>query len=375
MTALSEFAQAVVQQGVAKPDKRDEWWRHRLVFDQQETRCVYCGAMLSLNKKGGPGRRGCMDHLVPLFHVGPQETKNLVPACYPCHLAKRSSDLLMWEPPRIKPAMYQSLLERRLRMLAWSANHVLRKPGLGKRKDTVLRHLHRRWEHPRVAAWAALTDEAGFISLVAPNTLPENLVPMLRSLRAEPVRTLLFRVPPHRFHDAVWALIDHNALVRRIDLPGHPDPTPDEPGDSQWHATFSSVLDVKRRRPKRKPIRLSALERPMDWGQRLLIELHGNWVPTGKFDWDWVNKHKETDCAWARQERERLARERRELEAALAAMPPPFTVEYLFQEVDRRLAASGSGEDTLARLAREYLPAEKPRIDTPSQSDPACCPE
>src|SRR5690606_10210057 len=138
-------------------------------------------------------------------------------------------------------------------------------------------------------------------------------------------------VPPLRFHDAIWALIDHNALVRRVEMPGHTDPTPDVPGDAQWPITFSSVLDVKRRRPKIQPIRKPRIERPMDWGQRMLIELRSNWVPNGKFDWKWVNKHKETDSAWARKERERLARERRELQQAVDALPPPFTVEYFLQ--------------------------------------------
>jgi hypothetical protein len=366
MTSLSDFLRAASELALADPDKRNEWWRHRLVFDQVENRCVYCGALLHLKKGSGPGRRGCMDHLVSVRHGGPQETDNLVPSCYSCNISKASVDLLVWEPiGTIEPTQYQSLLDRRLRMLAWSDNHLLRNPKLGKRKDTVIRHLSRRWQYPRALAFAALTETAGFIWLTQ-RGMPPDLVPMLRSLGATPVQHLVFELPPQRFHDAVWALIDHNALVRRIDLPGHPDPTPDEPGDSHWHVTFSSVLDVQRRRPKRKPIRLSALERPMDWGQRLLIELHGNWVPTGKFDWDWVNKHKETDCAWAIKERERMAREERELTAALAAMPPPFTVEYLFQEVDRRLANPGP-EDTLTRLAREYGVDIKARLgDAPS---------
>jgi hypothetical protein len=374
MTARSDFLRAASELARADPDKRNEWWRHRLVFDQKENRCVYCGALLHLKKGGGPGRRGCMDHLVSVRHGGLQETDNLVPACHSCNLSKGSADLLAWVPIReIEPALYQSLLDRRLRMLAWSDNHLLRNPKLGKRKDTVIRHLTRRWQYPRVLVFAALTETAGFVWLTQ-RGLPPDLVPMLRSLGATQVQHLVFELPPHRFFDAIWALIDHNALVRRVDLPDHPDPTADVPGDVQWHYTFSSVLDVKRRRPKRKPIRLAAIERPMDWGQRLLIELHGNWVPTGKFDWDWVNKHKETDCAWAMKERERLAREERELKAALAAMPPPFTVEYVFEEADRRRANPGP-EDTLTRLAREYGVDIKARPGDAPNSDPACCPD
>lgn len=366
MTALDEFLQGVAMLASEPREKNNEWWRHRLVFDKRENHCTYCGALLHLHKGGGPGRRGCMDHLVSVRHGGPQETDNLVPACYSCNLSKGSADLLAWVPIReIEPAVYQSLLDRRLRALAWAENHLLRNPKLGKRKDTVVRHLTLRWQHPRVLVFAALTENAGYIKL--PNRgLPPDLVPMLRSLSARRVDYLVFEFPPLRFHDAIWALIDHNALVRRVEMPGHTDPTPDVPGDAQWPITFSSVLDVKRRRPKIQPIRKPRIERPMDWGQRMLIELRSNWVPNGKFDWEWVNKHKETDSAWARKERERLARERRELQEAVDALPPPFTVDYFLQELDRRLANPKPG-DPLERLAREHS------IEV--SSDPACCPD
>ncbi|MGN6113854.1 MAG: HNH endonuclease [Luteimonas sp.] len=351
MTALSEFLRGATDLARETPDKRNEWWRHKLVFDRMENRCVYCGAILHLHKGDGPGRRGCMDHIVPVRHGGPQQTENLVPACYSCNIIKASDDLLSWPPPCIEPEALQSLVDRRLRMLAWAENHLLRNPRLGKRKDTVIRHLARRWQHPRVLVFAALTEDGGFIMLPK-RGLPAELVPLLRGLGARPIGHLVFQVSSHRFHDAIWALIDHNALVRQVELPGHPDPTPQVPGDAEWPITFSTVLDVKRRRPKIQPIRKPRIERPMDWGQRLLIELRSNWVPNGKFDWDWVNAHKETDCAWARKERERLAREHRELEAAVASLPPPFTVDYFLQELDRRIANPKPG-DPLERLARE----------------------
>lgn len=363
MKPLDEFLRGASDLAHEAPDKSNEWWRHRLIFDKSENRCVYCGALLHLHKGGGPGRRGCMDHLVSVRHGGPQETNNLVPACYSCNISKGSADLLAWSPPRIDPEVMRSLAERRLRVLAWAENHLLRNPKLGKRKDTVVRHLSMRWQHPRVLVFAAMTADAGFIKL--PNRgLPPDLVPLLRSLGARSVDYLVFEILPHRFHDAIWALIDHNALVRQVAMPGHPDPTPDLPGDAQWPITYSSVLDVKRRRPKIQPIRKPRIERPMDWGQRLLIELRSNWVPNGKFDWDWVNKHKETDCAWARKERERLAREHRELQEAVDALPPPFTVDYFLQELDRRLANPKPG-DPLERLAREH------GIEV--SCDPACC--
>ena len=352
MTALEQFEQAVCEAYDDRPATRNEWWRHRLVYDKGKARCCYCGRAIQRGKAGTQGR-GCMDHLVPVFHGGPQRTENLVPACWSCNLQKRSTDLLLWEPPYIEPAALAALNERRLEMLAWSENHLLRNPNLGKKKATVVRHLSDRWQHPRFMVWASLTEEAGFISLTGPNKLPADLLPMLLQLGARQVRYQIFQLPPTRFHDALWTLIDHNALVRRVDLPDFPDPTPDAPGNAQWSVTFSSVLDVRRRRPKLKPVWVPPIERPMDWGRRLLLEYEASGKDRRPFDWDWVNKHKETDREWMRKQREIAVRQERELKEALARMPPSLSVPAFFQELDRRLANPGP-EDTLTRLAREH---------------------
>lgn len=352
MIAHDLFSQMVMQALKDRPKSYNEWWRHRLVFKNGKAHCEYCGVAIQV-RKGGPDTLGCMDHLVSVYHGGPQRTENLVPACYSCNIKKKSSDLLLWAPRDAEDAPLDTLSERRMQMLAWSDNHLLRNPNLGKRKDTVVRHLTKRWQHPRILVWAALTEQSGFISLVGPNMQPQDTVPMLRHLGARPADYASFTIEPTRFHDAIWALIDHNALVRRIELPGHPDPTPEAPGDAQWHVTFSSVLDVRRRRPKIKPIRKPRIERPMDWGKRLLLEYEACGRDGRPYDWEWVNSHKETDLAWEREERKRAMQRERELREALATLSPSLSIDDFFQELDRRIASPGP-EDTLERLAREH---------------------
>lgn len=345
-----------------QPGKQTEFWRKRLM----DLRCVYCGCdLVPLKDRETKPEASILhiEHLVARKHGGCHMEANLVPSCAGCNASKRNLDWLQWRQATSQEAI-DTLDARRLQALAWSANHLLRNPKLGKRKDTVERHLVKRWAHPRCTVFAALTDAIGLVGWETMAVPTSDVRGILLAHGARIIASHTVSLPPHRFHDAIWALIDHNALVRQVELPGHPDPTPQVPGDAQWPITFSTVLDVKRRRPKIQPIRKPRIERPMDWGQRLLIELRSNWVPNGKFDWDWVNAHKETDCAWARKERERLAREHRELEAAVASLPPPFTVDYFLQELDRRLANPKPG-DPLERLAREH--------GIEFSSDPACC--
>lgn len=358
------FAERVEELARDQPGTVNEWWWHRLVFEKAGNRCAYCHTPLASRQdkaNPGPGRKACIDHLISRYHAGPQVNDNLVPSCYSCNLHKGSSDLLAWKgftglDFEGKP---NDLAARRLRMMALSPNHLLRNPNLGKKKETVLRHLGTRWQHPRAVAWAAMTTEGGFIRFWGPNRVPEQLTAVMLKHKAVRIQRHYWRFPAYpdpAFHDAVWQLIDLNAWVRRIDLgEAHADPTPDSSGDGQWHLTYSNVLDIRRRRPKLKPKWLPPEERPMDWGRRLLIEYDASWKTRRPFDWDWVNKHRETDLAFERardakrEENEkllkaldaRMALDQQEAEARrIQALP---LIDQLWLELDRRARDPNSG--------------------------------
>lgn len=351
---LTQFLTHLETMARPQPGKGTEFWRHRLVLGYSDSRCVYCGCPLVRMRDRDKQPEASVlhiEHLVARKHGGCHREINLLASCAMCNNHKGNWDWLEW---RRAPSEAEALAldARRLEALAWSDNHLLRNPDLGKKKATVVRHLQARWQHPRRTYFAALTADHGLIGWQGSASPTSDALAVLMSHGGR-VQYNYCILPPARFHDAIWTLIDHNALVRRVDLPDYPDPTPDAPGNAQWSVTFSSVLDVRRRRPKIQPIRKPRIERPMDWGRRLLIEYEASGKDRRPFDWDWVNKHKETDREWMRKQREIDMRQERELKEALARMPPSLSIPAFFQELDRRLANPGT-EDTLTRLAREH---------------------
>ena len=211
-------------------------------------------------------------------------------------------------------------------MLSKSSNHLLRDPADGRKKATVLKRLRSRCEHPRFVAWASMTSGGGFISLSGPNAYPADMAAALTFHGGTHTRGKAWSFPAYpdpSFLNAVWCLIEHNGLVRQVDL-GETlaDPSPAMVGEAQWSVTYSSVGDIRRRRPKLNPIRLRATEKPMDWGVRLIMEYEISREQNREFDWEWVNRHKATDMAWEHAQRVRKTKEA-EMLADMDAGPLP----------------------------------------------------
>lgn len=359
---LNAFQDALVALASAQPGKALEWWRHRNVLREFNGHCAFCGADLPSD-----GARHVAP-LVPASHGGGNQGDNLVASCVACSAAKANLDWLDWRNAPTETEA-QALDARRLATLSVSRNHHLRNPDLGKKKDTVLRHLGARWSHRRFTVFAALMDTDGFIGWERNAAPAADVIGVLLAHGGRRLRPCLWRLPPDRFHDAIWQLIDLNAWVRRIDLgEAHTDPTPDSSGDGQWHLTYTNVLDIRRRRPKLKPKWIPPEERPMDWGRRLLIEYEASWKTNRPFDWDWVNKHRETDLTFARnrdakrEANEKLLKEldatleleRQEAEARRAAKLP--LIDRYWLELARRARDPNSG-DAWADFLRKYGPA------------------
>lgn len=350
------FLQAIKEQSRSQQSIQLEWWRQRLFTETEDPRCTYCEGPVSSVNTSNDRQRARFDLLVPLAHGGPKDADNLVMACQRCRKDRRSTDLLLWRPTSELTGSREHLLEKRRAVLAMSHNHLIREHSDGRKKATVAKLLERRLSHPRVAVRAAHTDSVGLIAFSAIGVIPDELVAMVRSMGAWPFAPHAFQLAPHRFHDAIWALIEHNALVHRIDLPDYPEPAPSGSGDAPWHVTLRSVLDIRRGRPKIKPVRRPKIERPMDWGQRLLIEYQASGEQGRPFDWAWVNSHKETDAGWSRERRAEARRQSAELSRALGLITDHSPQSFI-DELDRRLAQRPhvpGVEDTLARLALEH---------------------
>jgi len=350
------FIDAVRKQEKLKQEPKVQAWRKRLVTDTENLRCNLCGKQINRGDVSGDRQIARILPIVPARLGGPTDNDNLIAACHTCAKSTGKTDLLTWPEAMAKHDRIAPLLKRRMEILQWSHNHLLRNNDLGKKKATVLRHLERRWTSPRVLVRAAHTGERAWIAFSAFDGVPDDLVAMVRSMGGRPVAPHIFEMPAFKFFDAVWALIDHNALVRRIDLPVVAITDAESSIDDRWHVTLPSVLDIRRGRPKIKPVRRPVIERPMDWGQRLLIEYQASSEQGRPFDWEWINSHKETDAQWTRERQAQARRQSAELSRALE-MIPDHSAQGMLEKLDRSLAQrvkQPGAEDALARLARDH---------------------
>lgn len=70
----------------AKELKKSRWWQNLI----QNTKCYYCSLPISREQV-------TMDHVVPISRGGRTTAGNLVPACKPCNLQKRSLTPVEWD--------------------------------------------------------------------------------------------------------------------------------------------------------------------------------------------------------------------------------------------------------------------------------------
>lgn len=79
------------------------------VLDRYGGRCAYCGATLTLGRKGDTAFQ--VDHLHPRYLGGTDEMDNLVPACRICNHYKKTFSI---EQFREQLALIPSRLERQM---------------------------------------------------------------------------------------------------------------------------------------------------------------------------------------------------------------------------------------------------------------------
>lgn len=205
------------------------------------TRCAYCG------DEHAP----VTDHLVPVGQGGPNIGQNLRPSCSSCNTLKGNADWLLFgkaiDPKDIKAA--------RLAMLALVPNHLIRDPRSAWKRDDVCRSLNRRWQVPRCAMFASCCDDYGYVGwpIEGTRTIGKDIraaIVASGAVRVADGLAVAFRVPREKFLELVWDLIDRNAWVRRLDIPGHPDATlRDDPELARWSETYRNVGEIVLRRP------------------------------------------------------------------------------------------------------------------------------
>ena len=314
---IAKFAAALVQDRKSIGSKPPESWRRKAVLLESRS-CQFCGCPLIKGEADPDMVSRAPLHIEPLISRrlgGHNDQMNLIASCIDCQMRKDGRD---WITCSLAPndLARDALASRRLQVMETCQNHLLRSRETAKTKPYVLALLRQRWAHPRFTIRAALTNEIGLLGYGPGDHVPTEIVVQLSHYSAFPARSAagVFTLPAGNFHRLVWALIDQNAWVRRLDLgPETPDSHPADDSISRWHETFASVGDIHRRRakmpwvhPARRPRRE---DRPMDPRERRhlsgLIALKSG----QPIDNDWLASHRMADENYLANKKSRAERD------------------------------------------------------------------
>ncbi|MGK8203126.1 HNH endonuclease [Burkholderia cenocepacia] len=209
------FSQLV--EGLRASMRHTESWMVRYLADQQSGVCAYCGLTLSVTGNridGAP--RAMADLLVPLALGGTALEENRVLCCAECQNAKGGRDWLAFG----RATDPVKLLARRREALLDGANHVL--PLSVKGTDDAMHALRQRWAFPRFRVLAQAFGEVGYFGWDLRGLPNERGGAVRLRLRFEfgardvsQSRFALFEVPPDRWYEAAWALVEENAVLVR----------------------------------------------------------------------------------------------------------------------------------------------------------------
>jgi len=263
-----------------------DWWT-KVAYRKWGGHCVYCGREVPPldTPDVNQADKASADHLIPISVGGPDHHDAIVLACVSCNCAKRQRDWIMWGKAVDKKAI--KALRMKLSRECW--NHLAPDPVAVRTKLKIERMLDARWEHPRFLCHATITAGGGFIGWKDGSHVPPAMIWLLRQRGADAFndgdhrgkgRNLwVFSFTDQRAAlDAIWELIAHNALVRRLDLsPAFPDVTPEDSGPlADWAQSFPHVTYLVKRR-WHKPSGFRGHSQAWREG-RVTKGANGNWV-------------------------------------------------------------------------------------------------
>lgn len=236
---------------------RPDWWI-KVALRKWNYACAYCGRSITENDRKRHNHEGqpTVDHLIPLTVGGPHHHDAVVACCLACNASKGRLDWLTWD----KAVDKKAIRELRAKLSRESWNHLAPDPVKVKTKLKVERMLAARWEHPRFLCHASITSGGAFIGVANTLHAPREFSWILRHHGGKPVQHERTASTPHlsvfsfdqpaQALDATWALIERNALVRRLDLsPEFADATPrDREALAMWPYSFPNVGNLVKRR-------------------------------------------------------------------------------------------------------------------------------
>lgn len=205
--------------------------------------------------------------IVPIEHGGPDDFSNCFLCCERCNRRRSTSDLLSMgdafcsptAAPRLPPhgrALGLSptdLVQRRLELLARSANHWTPHTR-NSMKSTVLKHLAKRWAEPRFRVFAHHSSDLALIGFTRRSGDGGSLgiakvLTKFQGAGQLPTDDAMsvYDVEPEQFLSLIWSLIDLNAFIVSVRLPGKDALAPGSEWQDFWPDHVRSVAALRSR--------------------------------------------------------------------------------------------------------------------------------
>lgn len=212
------FLDALIEADEAATLYRPHTWMRKWAARQQDARCAYCSAPVSVAAKVLPGQ-AFVDLLVPVAAGGIANVENVVLCCPTCKSLKGAKDWLGFA----KAFNRKAITAQRVKALMLSDNHVL--PLSVKTRGVALDTFAKRFASPRFRVSAGVYQPAGFFAWDKDSLANARNGELLAQLRfgfggknLSTDRWGLFEVPRDRWHEAAWDLIEQNALLTAVEM-------------------------------------------------------------------------------------------------------------------------------------------------------------
>ncbi len=205
--------------------------------------------------------------IVPIELGGPDDFSNCFLCCERCNRMRGTSDLLSLGGAFCSPAAAPplpshgralgfsptDLMQRRLELLARSANHWTPHTR-NSMKCTVLRHLAKRWAEPRFRVFAHHSSDLALIGFARRSGDAESLgvAKVLTKFQGASAALMdddvsVYQVDPGRFLRLIWLIIELNALVVSVRVPGKDALAPSSEWQQFWPDHVRSVAALRSR--------------------------------------------------------------------------------------------------------------------------------
>lgn len=196
-------------------------WKTKITSIDQAGACYWCGKS---------GLALVPDHIISPACGGTNASANVVMACKSCDRRKGKHDALAWCQGSLEK------LERRRAALGEALCHALAEPI--RDRQTVWKHLHRRWEHQRFTVFFG----GGHLLWPRNAPPPAHVVVALRGMGAVvgDVGRWICVTLHGRMPEALAMLVSVNALVRSLD-DGGPAVHPSAAAVVRLHAALSTA--------------------------------------------------------------------------------------------------------------------------------------